>query len=73
MTLAILAVGAFGHVTAVVSHMVTATSGLPDGEQGLATGLATMTQQRSAGCGHPVDELPGHRPLHALEATHTTA
>ncbi|MBO0517664.1 hypothetical protein J0695_38825, partial [Streptomyces beijiangensis] len=34
--------------------MVTATSGLPDEEQGLATGLATMTQQVGITLGIPV-------------------
>ncbi|SEN90238.1 drug resistance transporter, EmrB/QacA subfamily [Actinacidiphila rubida] len=38
------AISGYGHITAVVSFMVTATSGLPDEEQGLATGLATLTQ-----------------------------
>ncbi|NEE55410.1 MFS transporter, partial [Streptomyces sp. SID8455] len=34
--------------------MVTATSGLPDEEQGRATGLATMTQQVGIALGIPV-------------------
>jgi hypothetical protein len=33
---------------------VTATSGLPDDEQGLATGLATLTQQVAIALGIPV-------------------
>ncbi|MFI7464300.1 MFS transporter [Nonomuraea sp. NPDC049646] len=37
--------GGVGNMVAIVGFMVTATSGLPDSEQGLATGLATMTQQ----------------------------
>ncbi|KJY41162.1 MFS transporter [Streptomyces sp. NRRL B-1568] len=73
VTLAILAVGAFGHVTAVVSYMVTATSGLPDGEQGLATGLATMTQQVALAVGIPLMSSLATGRMHALEATHTTA
>jgi len=46
----------FGHVAAIVAFMVTATSGsgLPDSEQGLATGLATMTQQVAVAIGVPV-------------------
>ncbi|HEU5160185.1 MAG TPA: MFS transporter [Streptosporangiaceae bacterium] len=44
----------FGHVTAIVSFMVTATSGLPDSEQGLATGLATLTQQVGLTIGIPI-------------------
>jgi MFS family permease len=49
-----LFVGFFGHVTAVVAFMVTATSGLPDSEQGLATGLATLTQRIGSTIGVPV-------------------
>jgi MFS family permease len=47
-------VGAIGHVCAIVGFMVAATSGLPDSEQGLATGLATMTQQVAIAIGVPV-------------------
>ncbi|KNX39576.1 MFS transporter [Luteipulveratus halotolerans] len=47
-------VGAIGHVCAIVGFMVAATSGLPDHEQGLATGLATMTQQVGVAMGVPV-------------------
>jgi len=49
-----LFLGFFGHVTAIVSFMVTATSGLPDSEQGLATGLATLTQQIGITIGVPI-------------------
>ena len=35
----------FGHVTAIVAYTVAGTSGLPDDQQGLATGLTSMTQQ----------------------------
>ncbi|MGW2491658.1 MFS transporter [Streptomyces sp. NPDC001606] len=52
--LAASSAGAFGHISAVVGYMVTATSGLPDGEQGLATGLASMTQQVGITMGIPV-------------------
>jgi EmrB/QacA subfamily drug resistance transporter len=69
--LALLAVGAFGHVTAVVSYMVTGTSGLPDAEQGLATGLATMTQQVALAVGIPVISSIAAGRIHALEATHS--
>lgn len=47
-------VGAIGHVCAIVAFMVAATSGLPDREQGLATGIATMTQQVAIALGVPV-------------------
>ncbi|MFC8900629.1 hypothetical protein [Streptomyces cinereoruber] len=39
---------------AVVGFMVTATSGLPDAEQGMATGIAAMTQQVGITLGTPV-------------------
>ncbi|MEV8524875.1 MFS transporter [Streptomyces sp. NPDC052000] len=48
------AISGYGHITAVVSYMVTATSGLPDEEQGLATGLTTLTQQVGLTLGVPV-------------------
>ncbi|MFG1641816.1 MFS transporter [Amycolatopsis sp. NPDC049252] len=46
--------GFFGHVAAIVAYTVTATSGLPDEEQGLATGLTSMTQQFGITVGIPV-------------------
>lgn len=46
--------GGIGNMVAIVGFMVTATSGLPDSEQGLATGLATMTQQVGITMGIPV-------------------
>ncbi len=49
-----LFIGFFGHVAAIVSFMVTGTSGLPDDEQGLATGLTSMTQQIGITIGIPV-------------------
>ncbi|MEO6604399.1 MAG: MFS transporter [Aeromicrobium sp.] len=49
-----LFIGFFGHVTAIVAYTVTATSGLPNEEQGLATGLTTMTQQVALTIGIPI-------------------
>jgi predicted MFS family arabinose efflux permease len=49
-----LFIGFFGHVTTLVAYMVTATSGLPNSEQGLATGLATLTQQIGVTIGTPI-------------------
>ncbi|MEV1128910.1 MFS transporter [Agromyces sp. NPDC049794] len=49
-----LLLGFFGHVTAIVAYTVTATSGLPNAEQGLATGLTTMTQQVALTVGIPI-------------------
>jgi len=48
------AAAAFGHLAAIVSYSVTATSGLPDEEQGLATGLVTTTQQVGLTIGIPL-------------------
>ncbi|MGI5453941.1 MFS transporter [Streptomyces sp. CA-249302] len=47
-------VGGVGNMLVIVGFMVTATSGLADHEQGLATGLATMTQQIGITMGTPV-------------------
>lgn len=47
-------VGGVANLIAIVGFMVTATSGLPDAEQGLATGLATMSQQVGITLGIPV-------------------
>ncbi|CNF07315.1 EmrB/QacA subfamily drug resistance transporter [Mycobacterium tuberculosis] len=54
LLLAATAIGGFGNLVAIVAFMGIATSGLPDGEQGLATGLATMTQQVAITLGIPV-------------------
>jgi MFS family permease len=49
-----LFIGFFCHVTAIVAYLVTATSGVPDEEQGLATGLTSMTQQVAITVGIPI-------------------
>lgn len=54
LVLGATAVGGFVHCLAVVSFMVTGTSGLPDDVQGLATGLASMTQQVGITLGIPI-------------------
>ncbi|GHF24834.1 MFS transporter [Streptomyces griseoluteus] len=46
--------GGVGNMLVIVGFMVTATSGLADHEQGLATGLATMTQQIGITMGAPI-------------------
>ncbi|KUM69497.1 MFS transporter [Streptomyces sp. ISL-22] len=68
LVLAALTVGAFGHVMGVVAYMVTATDGLPDDEQGLATGLATMTQQVALAVGTPVLSAVASSRIHAVAA-----
>jgi len=44
----------FGHVFAVVGYMVTSTSGVPDEEQGMATGLTYTAQQLGLTIGTPI-------------------
>ncbi|CAL9474936.1 hypothetical protein SUDANB70_02919 [Streptomyces sp. enrichment culture] len=46
--------GGVGNMLVIVGFMVTATSGLAEHEQGLATGLATMTQQVGITMGTPI-------------------
>ncbi|NUP79545.1 MAG: MFS transporter [Nonomuraea sp.] len=58
-----LLVSFFGHVTSIVAYTVTGTSGLPNEEQGLATGLTTMTQNVAITIGIPI--------LSAIAATQT--
>ncbi|WP_041254415.1 MFS transporter [Frankia sp. EAN1pec] len=54
LVLAASVVGFFGHASGLVAYLVTATSGLPDTQQGLATGLTTMTQQVALTLGIPI-------------------
>ncbi|WP_327177356.1 MFS transporter [Streptomyces sp. NBC_01335] len=46
--------GGVGNMLVIVGFMVTATTGLADHEQGMATGLATMTQQIGITMGTPI-------------------
>lgn len=54
LVLAAAFLGGVANLVAIVGFMVAATSGLPDGEQGLATGLATMSQQVGITLGIPL-------------------
>ncbi|MEO3874768.1 MFS transporter [Nonomuraea sp. B12E4] len=54
IVLTAVAVAFFGHAMGLVSYTVIATSGLPDEEQGLATGMSTMSQQIALTLGTPV-------------------
>ncbi|UZX01625.1 MFS transporter [Arthrobacter sp. CDRTa11] len=54
LVLAATFIGGVANLAAIVGFMVTATTGLPDSEQGLATGLATMSQQIGITLGIPV-------------------
>jgi MFS family permease len=47
-------IGFFAHVTSIVAYTVTGTSGLRNEEQGLATGLTSMTQQVAITIGIPI-------------------
>lgn len=48
-----IVIGALGHIGSIVGYTVTSTSGLPDNEQGLATGLTTTSQQVGLALGTP--------------------
>lgn len=52
--LALAFLSSYSHVVAIVGFMVTATSGLPNEQQGLATGITTLTQQVSITVGIPI-------------------
>ncbi|WP_281451453.1 MFS transporter [Paenarthrobacter nitroguajacolicus] len=54
LLLAATFIGGVANLVVIVGFMVTATSGLPESEQGLATGLATMSQQIGITLGIPV-------------------
>ncbi|MFI1163396.1 MFS transporter [Streptomyces sp. NPDC020801] len=65
------------HLGAIISYGLTVTSGVPDGEQGLATGLVTSTQQVGITVGIPLlgvlattsdDLLSGVHTVLALDA-----
>jgi predicted MFS family arabinose efflux permease len=47
-------IGGVANLVAIVGFMVTATSGLPNAEQGLATGMTTMSQQIGITVGIPI-------------------
>ena len=66
-------VGGFGHMVAIVSYMVTATSGLSNDEQGLATGLTSMTQQVGITAGIPILTAIANTRIHARIAHHSAA
>ncbi|MET8688071.1 MFS transporter [Streptomyces sp. NPDC004732] len=74
---AAVSVASMFHLGAIVSYGVTVTSGVPDEEQGLATGLVTSTQQVGLTIGIPVlgvlattnsDLLTGTRTVLAIDA-----
>ncbi|MCC3655286.1 MFS transporter [Streptomyces sp. S07_1.15] len=73
LALTALCLASAGHMSAVVSYGVNATSGLPDHEQGLATGLITSSQQLGITIGIPVLGALSASRVHALRETGTAA
>jgi EmrB/QacA subfamily drug resistance transporter len=65
-------IAGFAHMVAIVSYMVTATSGLSNDEQGLATGLTAMTQQVGITIGIPILSAIATSRIHVLQATMST-
>ncbi|MFG5723849.1 MFS transporter [Streptomyces murinus] len=74
---AAVALASICHLGAIISYGVTVTSGVPDAEQGLATGLVTSTQQVGITVGIPLlgvlattsgDLLSGVHTVIALDA-----
>ncbi|MGY2746850.1 MFS transporter [Arthrobacter sp. UYCu723] len=61
-------IGGVANLAAIVGFMVTATTGLPDTEQGLATGLTTMSQQVGITMG-----IPAMSSIIAASLSHRTA
>lgn len=54
IALAGIVIAALGHIGTIVGYTVTSTSGLPDAEQGLASGLTTTSQQVGLALGTPL-------------------
>ena len=65
-------VGGVANLVAIVGFMVTVTTGVPDQEQGLATGLATMSQQVGITMGIPIMSAIATATLHAGGADSST-
>lgn len=66
LLLAATFLGGIANLMAIVGFMVTVTSGLPNHEQGLATGLATMSQQVGIALGIPVMSAIANASIHHL-------
>ncbi|MCT2590373.1 MFS transporter [Streptomyces sp. N2-109] len=63
----------FGHLFAVVSYGLTVTSGVPDSEQGLATGLVTSAQQVGLTLGIPLLSALSSSRTESLDADGSSA
>ncbi|MBP2268471.1 EmrB/QacA subfamily drug resistance transporter [Pseudarthrobacter sp. PvP004] len=66
-------IGGVANLVVIVGFMVTATSGLPDSDQGMATGLATMSQQIGITMGIPVMSAVFTAQLVAIGASDASA
>jgi predicted MFS family arabinose efflux permease len=66
-------VGGVANLVAIVGFMVTVTTGVPDREQGLATGLATMSQQVGITMGIPIMSAIVTATVHTTGATTSTS
>ena len=66
-------IGGVANLAAIVGFMVTATTGLPNTEQGLATGLTTMSQQIGITMGIPVMSTIIAASLPSLTSGHSAA
>jgi MFS family permease len=73
LVIAALGFAFFGHAYGIVSYMVTVTSGLPDEEQGLATGLITLSQQVALTLGVPIISAIAVARTGALQPTTSAA
>ena len=65
--LAAMFAGGVANLVAIVGFMVVATSGLPDREQGLATGLTSLSQQVGITLGIPVVSAVAMAPAELLD------
>ncbi|MBW8806082.1 MAG: MFS transporter [Catenulisporales bacterium] len=73
LLLTVASAAAFGHLAAIVAYGVTATSGLSDSEQGLATGLVTTSQQVGLTIGIPLFSALASARSDSLKAAGHTA
>ncbi|MDG4857150.1 MFS transporter [Streptomyces sp. T-3] len=64
-------VACIGHLGAIIAYNVTVTSGVPDSEQGLATGLATSTQQVGLTIGIPLLGVLATTTTDLMDGVHT--
>ncbi|MFI7064860.1 MFS transporter [Kribbella sp. NPDC050124] len=65
-----LFIGFYGHVAAMVAYTVTGTSGVADEDQGLASGLTSMTQEVGGTVGTPVLAAIAATQANHLAGTH---